>query len=164
MHFTLVGSHMRIGNFISSPGWSFVALSKYSNQKLNSSSSSITLSLFRLNCFIKVIFPIVDFRYQLGGFNLNIHSHAWKSFYCQFHNIRSKVLLTFWTIWVPPELLWCSFLPEQIFQKTSQHPNSLRGRSEPLSSRWGCWGCCRSSRAPCCPGSCDRTPPTGWQD
>ena len=75
---TLVGSQMRMGNFISSPVWSIVALTKYSNQKSNISSSGCRLSFVRLNFFIREMLPMVDFRYQTGGFSLNIHSHAWQ--------------------------------------------------------------------------------------
>ena len=73
---TLVGSQMRIGNFISSPVSSLVALSKYSSQNSKISSSGCNLSFVRLNLFIREMFPIVDFKYQFGGFSLNIHSHA----------------------------------------------------------------------------------------
>ena len=83
---TLVGSQMRIGNFISSPVSSLVALSKYSSQNSKISSSGCNLSFVRLNLFIREMFPIVDFKYQFGGFSLNIHSHAWSQ---QIHHLCS---------------------------------------------------------------------------
>ena len=94
---TLVGSQMRIGNFISSPVSSLVALSKYSSQNSKISSSGCNLSFVRLNLFIREMFPIVDFKYQFGGFSLNIHSHAWSQ---QIH----QFVFIFNTMQWPPHL------------------------------------------------------------
>ena len=71
----LTGNRIVVGDFSS-----LQASEKYSSQKSKScSSGGCCSSVFFRDIVIRVIFPIVDFKYQFGGFKLNIHSAAWEA-------------------------------------------------------------------------------------